>query len=72
MGHFGFVMPTRPGWGRNRLERWWGAFGNGGQRLFVLPGLGLTVAITAGNYETSDQWIPPVRVVREVILPALA
>ncbi len=72
MGHFGFVTPTRPGWGRNRLERWWGAFGNGGQRLFVLPGLGLTVAITAGNYETPDQWIPPVRVVREVVLPALA
>jgi hypothetical protein len=44
----------------------------GVQRLFVLPGLDLVVAITAGNYDTPDQWVPPTRVIREVVLPAIS
>jgi CubicO group peptidase (beta-lactamase class C family) len=66
MGDFAFGTP--PG---SRLERWWGCFGNGGQRLFVLPELGLVIAIAAGNYSTQDQWIPPTRVLREVVLASL-
>lgn len=30
-------------------------------------GLNLAVVVTAGNYNTPDQWIPPIRVVREVV-----
>lgn len=46
--------------------------GNGGQRLYVLPDLDLTVAITAGNYDDPDQWRAPRAVLEQVILPAVA
>ena len=45
--------------------------GYGGQRLFVLPELDIVVAMTAGNYADKDQWIPPIRVMREAVLPSV-
>jgi CubicO group peptidase (beta-lactamase class C family) len=68
-GDFAFGKPM--GWAPEHLERFWGAFGEGGQRLFLLPGLKLAVAITAGNYSAADQGIPPIRVMREVILASI-
>ncbi len=70
-GYFGFQVANSPTWNRQRLERWWGCFGLGGQRLWVLPGIDLVVAITAGNYEASDQWLPPIRVMRQVVLGSI-
>lgn len=60
------------GWAAGRLERMWMAQGEGGQRLFIIPALNLIIAITAGNYGKDDQWMPPTRVLREVVLPSLA
>jgi CubicO group peptidase (beta-lactamase class C family) len=69
LGDIAFGKPR--GWAPGRLERWWGAFGEGGQRLFVLPELRLVIAVTAGNYLAEDQWIPPTRVLREVVLASI-
>ena len=71
LGKFAFTVSTGPRWDRSRLEHFWSAIGNGGQRLFVFPGLELVVAITAGNYDAPDQWVPPTRVIREVVLPSI-
>jgi len=71
LGDFAFAVPSAPRWNRNRLEPFRGAYGNGGQRLWVIPGLGLVVAVVAGNYDAPDQWIPPIRVLREVVLASI-
>ena len=59
------------GWAVGRLERMWMAMGEGGQRLFIIPALQLIIAITAGNYGKEDQWIPPTRILREVVLGSI-
>jgi hypothetical protein len=54
-----------------RLERMWMAQGEGGQRLCILPELQLVIALTARNYGQPEQWVPPTRVLREVILDSV-
>ena len=65
------AVPRDDGAGGVRFERTVSAVGLGGQRLFLLPGLDLVVAVTAGNYDSPEQWRPPTVVLRDVVLPAL-
>jgi CubicO group peptidase (beta-lactamase class C family) len=51
--------------------KWVGAFGLGGQRLFIFPELEFVLAVTAGNYATPDQWKLPIVILREVFLASL-
>ena len=48
-----------------RSRQWWPA-------TLRVSWLDLVVAITAGNYDTPDQGVPPTRVIREVVLPAVS
>ena len=58
--------------GRRRLERMWMAQGEGGQRLFMLPALQLAHrASPPATTAPHDQWIPPNRVLREVVLASI-
>ncbi|MQT12126.1 serine hydrolase domain-containing protein [Segnochrobactrum spirostomi] len=56
---------ARPG------ERWAAGFGNGGQRLFLLPSRELAVTIFSSRYNAFDAWITPTRIWREIVLANL-
>jgi CubicO group peptidase (beta-lactamase class C family) len=63
---------ARPGKTGTVGAKWVGAFGLGGQRLFVFPELDFVLAVTAGNYATEDQGRAPIAILREVFLAGLA
>lgn len=52
-------------------EHFVAAIGNGGQRLFVFPDLDFVLAVTAGNYDSPDQWRAPAALLYEMFLPSL-
>lgn len=59
------------GQGRVDGRHWFAGFGNGGQRVVVVPDLDLVVAILAGNYNQPDAWQVSVRIMAEILLPAI-
>lgn len=56
---------------RGRDVAWIGGFGNGGQRLFVVPGLDLVVAINACHYGSPLQGTIPLAILNRLVLPAV-
>jgi len=51
---------------------WYAGFGNGGQRLLVLPEARVVLSTFFGNYDQPEFWLPPARLWTDVILPALS
>ena len=51
---------------------WFGALGNGGQRIDVIPDLDLVVAFTGGAYDEQDTFAMTMSVLEDVILANLA
>jgi CubicO group peptidase (beta-lactamase class C family) len=52
-------------------RRWVAGFGNGGQRLWLMPDAGVAVVVFCGNYNAQDNWITPLRIWREIVLANL-
>ncbi|MGL4490376.1 MAG: serine hydrolase domain-containing protein [Rhizobiaceae bacterium] len=53
------------------MQRWFGAFGNGGQRLFIMPATGIVMSAFFGNYDEPNSWMYPGRIWWEMVLPGL-
>jgi CubicO group peptidase (beta-lactamase class C family) len=58
-----------PVFGGNR--RWMGGFGNGGQRLWLMPDAQLAAVIFSGNYDAPDHGVTPTRIWREIVVANL-
>lgn len=58
-------------WYVARRWNWYAAFGNGGQRMTLLPRADMVLVVTAGNYNEPDAWKVPVGVLVDAVLPAL-
>jgi CubicO group peptidase (beta-lactamase class C family) len=67
-GHIGAELDWRYGYQwrsgdtviDGKVWHWIAAFGNGGQRLFFVPTLGLNIVVVAGRYDASGptNWRP--------------
>jgi len=52
-------------------RRWMSGFGNGGQRLWLMPDAGLAIVVFCGAYNQPEAWLTPTRIWREIALANL-
>lgn len=69
--HYGYLwyISEMPAFGATR--RTIGAYGNGGQRLFLVPELGIACVVFCGRYDGPEQWVTPNRVWKDIVLKNL-
>ncbi|MCP4433456.1 MAG: serine hydrolase [Gammaproteobacteria bacterium] len=65
---YGYLWWLAP-WGEP--PGWVAGFGNGGQRLTAQSKYNLVIAIFAGNYNQSDDWKLPVKIIEKFLVPVL-
>jgi len=51
------------------VRPWVAGIGLGGQRLWLLPDANLVAVTFSGQYQDPEQWVSPIRVWREIVVP---
>jgi CubicO group peptidase (beta-lactamase class C family) len=64
-GYFWWLCPLQSGFRMVEGVGW------GGQELFILPELDLVLVVNAGLYGDPDAWKPAMRLLEEVVIPAV-
>ncbi|MCX7378142.1 MAG: serine hydrolase [Alphaproteobacteria bacterium] len=50
---------------------WMAGFGNGGQRMWLVPAADLVLVSVSGAYDTPDQWMTPAKLFRDIVMANL-
>ncbi len=65
-----WFLGEAPALGRTRP--WMAGFGNGGQRLWLMPEADVACVVFSGNYNAQEAWVSPTRIWREIVLANLS
>lgn len=69
--HYGYLWYNAEATALGSKRRVVAGYGNGGQRLFLVPELRLACVVFCGDYDGGQQWVTPNRVWHEIVLPNL-
>ena len=69
--HYGYLWYLSEGQVLGAKHLAIGGYGNGGQRLLLIPHLGIACVIYCGRYDGPEQWVTPNRVWKDIVLKNL-